>query len=191
MCTIHTILVAELVRGPDTAVAVGSMDSINESVRLGLLCVLARVVRVTQKSRRHAGPESEDDKGQQVAHGHCSSPSLINVRSEMRHQAPPLLHEYALAELIPKSLSGPRRRDVVQHDEKEDGSGNVDERVGPVRPSHESRILKEPRLHCRLDEDAELLLEMDYLECMFPSGIDSRFLESYCSEGTSKLVNLR
>jgi hypothetical protein len=50
---------------------------------------------------------------------------------------------------------------VVEPDEEEDGSGYVDEGVGPVDPVHQSRVVKEVLLDRWLPEDVEAFLEVD------------------------------
>jgi hypothetical protein len=52
-------------------------------------------------------------------------------------------------------------RGVVEPDEEEDGSGNVDEGVGSVDPVHQSRVAKEVLLDRRLPEDVEAFFEVD------------------------------
>lgn len=79
-----TVLVAEPVRGPHAALAIRTMNRIDKTVTLGLLCVRPIVCRVAQQPRWHAGPAREDDEGEEVAHGHGPSPLLIQGRVERR-----------------------------------------------------------------------------------------------------------
>lgn len=58
-----TILVAEFVGGPYTALASLGVHGIHESEALGLCGILAFVGRITQQAGRHARPEGEDDEG--------------------------------------------------------------------------------------------------------------------------------
>lgn len=112
-----TILVAELVRGPDAALAIRPVDRVDESVRLGLLCVRALVVRVAQQPGWHAGPAREDDKGEEVAHGHRPSPLLIQRRVERgkAHGLPSSPGGRGLARQGALRVTpGPCRREVVE-----------------------------------------------------------------------------
>lgn len=79
-----TVLVTEPVRSPHAALAVCTMNRIDETVTLGLLRVRAIVGRVAQQPRWHAGPTREYDKCEEVAHGHGPSPLLIQGRVERR-----------------------------------------------------------------------------------------------------------
>ena len=166
------------------------MDSIHKPKALGLLRVLARVGRITQQARRHAWPEGEDDKSEQVAHCHGPPPPLKDGRSEGRRKVPPVLKLRFPSALFLHLVSWPRGRDVIQHDEVEDRAGNVYERVRLVCPPHERGPLEEPLLHSGLNEDAQSLFQPDNLEPMLAGGVDGVFLERYGSEGSSELVYL-
>jgi hypothetical protein len=71
------ILVAEAVFSPHTSRSVGTMDSVDEPIAASQLSLWAFHSRVTEKSRRHAWPEGENDKRQEIAHGEGPPPCLI------------------------------------------------------------------------------------------------------------------
>lgn len=61
-----------------------------------------------------------------------------------------------------------RERDAVLHcrveeqeDEEEDGAWNVNEAVDSVRPVEEQRMMQEPALNVKFEEDVKPLLEVD------------------------------
>lgn len=190
MSTKHTVLVAELVGGPDTAIAILPVHGINKAIRLGLLRVLAVVGGVAEESGRHAGPEGEDDEGQKVAHGHSTSAALVHIRAEVGDEVAPVADKSTSAVVLVDA--GPRASggDVEEDDEEENGAGNVNEGVGSVRPLEDCRMFKEPALNNGLDKDAQTLLHMDDLKGMFACGVDCAGLEGYSCEGTSELVDL-
>lgn len=178
---ILTILVAELVGCPHTAFAGLAMNCVDKTIALGLGSVVAVVLGVTQKTRRHAWPESKDDKSDQVAHGHGSSACLVQSRTGGNVVGPDTAgHHTTLA-------SG---GEVVQEDEEENGSRDVDERVDAVDPVDESGTFEEPFLNGQLPEDMQALLEVDELESMFASDVDGAFDESQSRESPAELVDL-
>jgi len=92
--------------------------------------------------------------------------------------------------LLAKLPLGPGRGGVKEHDQEEDCARDVDEGVDLVGPPHEHGMGEEPLLERGLDKDAEVLLEVDYLQRMFASGVDRGRLKSDSREGTAKLVDL-
>lgn len=76
-----TILVAEFVRCPDTALASTAVDSINKTEALRLCSIGPVIGWIAQQSRGHARPQSEHNKGNQVAHGHCPASSFVQCRA--------------------------------------------------------------------------------------------------------------
>ena len=183
-------MVAEAVRGPNTAIAVRPVDRVDEPKALRLPRILARVVRIAQQPRGHARPESEDDKGQQIAHGHGPSPFFKDGGPKRRRELPPTVEHCFSTVLFLNLVPWLRRRDVVQDDEEEDRARDVDKGIRAVRPPHEGRVLEEPLLHGRFDEDAEALLDMDDLEGVLSRGVDRRCLQRHGGEGASELVDL-
>jgi hypothetical protein len=174
-------LVAELVRCPHTALACFAVYSVDKPIALRLSSVVTVVLWVTQKTRGHARPESEDDEGNQVAHGHGSSSRLVQSRTGGNVVSPDTAgHDLALA-------SG---GEVVQEDEKENSSRNMNERVDAVDPVEESGTLEEPLLERQLPEDMQTLLEVNELKSMFASHMNGAFYESQSREGPAELVDL-
>lgn len=167
-----TILIAEAVGGPHTAVTIGAVDSVNKAIAFRLLGKLASVVWVAEQSRWHARPESKYDEGQQVAEGHGPPPLLIGIRSKSGGQLSPVSTNRATSVLLLNLLSGTGCRDIVEDDQVKDRAGNVDERVCLVRPSHKLGSLKKPILHGRLNENAQSLFHVNNLEGMLASGVD-------------------
>lgn len=186
-----TVLVAEPVRRPHTAVAVLAVDRVDEPVALGLLGVLSRVVGRAEQPRGHAGPKGKDDEGEEVAHGHGAASLLVDIRAKGSDQGAPVPQgRRAGLRLLKESALRARRRHVEEDDEVEDGAGDVDERVGTVGPSHQLGVAEEPLLDRGLDEDAEPLLDVDHLEGVLAGRVDRRGLEGDGGEGTSELVDL-
>ena len=186
----HTILVAKLVRSPDTAIAILSVHGIDKAIRPGLLCVLAVVGGVAEKSGRHAGPEGEDNKGQKVAHGHGASPALVHIWAEVGDEVAPVADKSAPTVVLVDAGARASSGDVEEDDEEHDGAGDVDEGICTVRPLENCRVSKEPALDDGLKEGAQTLLHMDNLKGMLARGVDCAGLESYGCEGSSKLVDL-
>lgn len=186
----HTVLVAELVGSPDTAITILSVHGIDKAIRLGLLRVLAIVGGVAEESGRHAGPEGEDDKGQKVAHGHGTSTALVHIWAKVADEVAPVADKSASTVILVDA--GPRASggDVEEDDEEENGAGDVDEGVSSVRPLENCRVSKEPALDHGLNEDAQALLNVNNLKGMLASSVDRAGLEGYSCEGSSKLVDL-
>jgi hypothetical protein len=181
-----TILVAEPIRRPHTAIAIHSMDGINKAKALGLSGVLARVVVCAQKTRRHARPKCKDDEGEKVAHRHRPPPALVNVRAKGADHRPPVLQRRGPAMRLFKEVSlWPCRCCVEQNYEEQDGAGDVDEGVGPIGPPHQDGMGEEPLLNIGLDEDAEGLFPVDDFESMLARRVNRRFLERNSREGTA------
>ena len=68
-----SVLVAEFILRPDAAFALGAVYGVDEAVAAGFVADGAGHVGVREETGRHAGPEGEDDEGDEVAHGHCAS----------------------------------------------------------------------------------------------------------------------
>lgn len=156
------------------------MDRIDETEALGLGGVLAVVGRVAQQPRGHARPESEDNEGEQVAHGHGAAAGLVQGG--------------AGSDVVGVDAAGHGTAlagggEVVQGDEEEDGAGNVDEGVDAVDPAEHGGTLEEPLLEGQLPEDAEALLEVDDLEGMLAGDINGTLHEGDGSEGAAELVD--
>lgn len=181
-----TILVAELVRGPNAALAIRTVNSVDESVALGLLRARALVVRVAQQSRRHARPTREDDEGEEVAHGHRASSLLIQGRVERGPAVRCRLARQCALCVTPR----PCRREVVEDDEEENTPWNVDERVRPVGPVHQRCVLQEPLLDGSLDEDVQPLFQVDELQGVSTSNVDGRLIHCQGADGPTDLVHL-
>ncbi len=176
------------------------MYRVDKPKPLGLGRVLPRIRRVAQQPRRHARPKGEDDKREQIAHGHGPPPPLKHRRPERRGVIPPvavqrhhrgLLLTVGRRRLPVQPVARAGRRDVVQHDEVQDGAGDVDERVRLVGPAHQGRVGEEPALHGRLDEEAQPLLGVDHLHRVLARRLDCRGLQGDGCEGASELVDLR
>jgi hypothetical protein len=79
---------------------------------------------------------------------------------------------------------------VVQADEEEDCAWYVDEGVCPVDPYHQGRVLEEESLYTNFPKDVKLLLEVDELEGVPTSDMNSAFNERKCSNAATYLVYL-
>ena len=144
MQTRHScILVAESIRRPNAALAFRAVDCIREAIRSRFFSAGTVVGRIGQQTWRHAGPNCEDCEGDQIAHGHCASSSLIYRR--------------AIGESIGVGCDG----DVVEPDEEENGAGDVNEGVGAIDPVHQCRVLYEVLLNRRFPEDVQPLFEVN------------------------------
>lgn len=67
------VLVAEFVLGPDAAFTFGAMHGIYEAEAAGFFANVAGDVWVGEEAWGHAGPEGEDDEGEEVAGCHCAA----------------------------------------------------------------------------------------------------------------------
>lgn len=142
------------------------MDRVDEAVALGLLGVLAVVLRVAQQARRHARPQREDDEGEQVAQRHGPPARLVQPGARVAEEA--RVGAVGADERAPLARGG----EVVQDHEEEDGAGDVDERVDAVGPLHQRRVLEEPLLDGDLEEEPEGLLEVDDLQRVLAGDVD-------------------
>ena len=163
------------------------MDSINKPITLGHLRKFPLIGRITEQPRGHAGPKGKHDKRQQVAHGHCSPPLLVEVRSEVGGERPPRLRR-ALCGL--DLLLWSRGGEVEEDDQVQDGAGDVDERVRLVGQLHQLRVLEEPFLHVALDKDAEPLFDLDDLEGVLAGRVDGPYFQGDGCECAAELVYL-
>jgi len=180
-----TILIAELVGSPDTLLTVGTMDGIDESETLRLDRVGALILGVAQQAGWHAGPQSEDDERDQVAQSHGSSASFVKHRS--RASSNRVIGSIGLDESA--SLTG--GGEVIQEDEEENRSGDMDEGVSTVGPSHQVGVVEEPVLDWSLNEDAQSLLNVNKLQSMLSGNINSSLYKGEGCEGSTKLVDLQ
>lgn len=120
------------------------MDGVDEPETLRFRGIFTVVVGVAEESWRHAWPQSENDKGNEVAHRHRASTRLIKGRTSAIVVVDDSAgHGMALAGC----------REVVEHDEEEDSSGDMDEGIDPVDPMEQSRMLEEPVLDGKFPED--------------------------------------
>lgn len=158
------------------------MDCVNKAISLGFLGQMAAIIRVTEEARRHARPEGEDDKGEQVAHGHGAPPSFIQGRASGQRVGAKTARSWMSAVA--------RRGEVEEDDEEEDGAGDVDKGVETVGPAQERRALQKPGLQRQLPEEVEPLFEMDQLQGMLAGNVDCGVDEREGREGSAELVNL-
>lgn len=87
-------------------------------------------------------------------------------------------------------MSWPGDREVVEDDQVEDSTRNVDERIRLVGPAHQRGPLEKPLLHGRLNEQTKGLFGVDNLEAVFARGIDGGLLERDSREGSAELIDL-
>lgn len=188
-----TVLVAELVLRPHTALAAGAVNRVDKPVRPAEIGVGAGRLQVAQQPRRHAGPGREHDEGEQVAHGHGPSAGLVQGRAGRRPG--PLVFVVVLVVAVTSRLPldlGAVAHDgvVVQPAEEEDGSRDVDERVDAVDPVHHGLVPHEGLLDLGLPEDLQPLLPLDHLERVVAGDIDGARAEGERRDGTADLVDL-
>lgn len=144
-----SILIAESVRCPNAALPRVAVNTINESEALRLRSVGSVIVRITQQPRRHARPQSKDDKCNEVAHGHCSTSSFIQSRSS---------GYYIASGSTARSSTLLRGSEVKQGYQEEDCSRNMNKGVDSVYPMQQNRALQKPLLKGHFPEDPEALL---------------------------------
>lgn len=185
----RSVLVAEAVGGPNTALAVLAVHGIDEAIGQGLRGIGALVRGIAQQAGRHARPGCENDEGEQVAHGHRSPPPLVHVRVQPTDSSMQSRGRCALCRGLLEVLPGASRGDIVHDDQEEDRAGDVDERVGSVGPVHEVWSLEEPSLNRKLDKEMKALLEVDQLQGVSASDVDSGVVEEQGGESTAKLVD--
>lgn len=106
------------------------MDGVDEAVPLGLLGVLAVVLRIAQQARRHAWPQREDDKREKVAQGHGPPARLVQRGARAAEEA--RIGAIGPDERAPLA----RGREVVQQHEEEDRPWDVYKGVYTVCPLH-------------------------------------------------------
>lgn len=78
---ILTVLIAEAVFSPNAACTVDAMHRIHKAIATTPSCIRTLRVLVAQQSRWHAGPQSKYHERKQIAHGKCSTTSLIEARA--------------------------------------------------------------------------------------------------------------
>lgn len=180
------VLVAEFVLRPHRRLAGGAVHRVDEAKGARFLADWAGDVGVGEQARWHAGPEGEDDEGEEVADGHGAAAGGIQTGSGGRARG------------FAKGLGVQREVEVVagggveeEPDEEEDGAGDVDEGVDAVGPVEEEGVLEEPVLDVEFVEEVEALLEVDDLEGMLAGDVDGGFDEGYGREGAAELVYLK
>lgn len=128
------------------------MNSIDESETLRLHRIRAVVIRIAQQARWHARPECKNDKGDQIAKSHGPSARFIKHRPGASSNA-------IIAAIHPGHGAPPAGGgEIVEEHKEKNGSGNMNEGVDAVSPSHQGRILEEPLLNWALNEDTQSLL---------------------------------
>lgn len=163
---------AHLVLGPDATFTTNTMNSVDETIRFGFSRIFAVVLWITKQSWRHARPHCEDDKSQQIAHGHGPSPSLVQ-------------HSLSCGSSSSMRCNG----NVEQPDQEQDRARNMDEAVDAIDPVHRGRILQKELLDGRLPEDTHLLFKPNQLQRMSTSGMNGALNKSHGCEGSSKLIH--
>jgi hypothetical protein len=161
------------------------MHCVYKTVSTRLISHGAGNIRVGQKTRRHAGPKGEDDKGEEVADGHCTAAGGVEFWSSGGAVG------FAYRFVGEGKFEAVACRGIVkEEDEEKNRSGDVDEGVYAVGPVHEEWVLEEPVLHGKLPEDVEALLEVDDLKGMLAGDVDGGVDQSHCGKGTTELVDL-
>lgn len=187
----RTVLVGKPVCRPHAAGSVLAVHRVDKAKTLGLVGIGSRVRRVTQQPGRHAGPRGEDDKGNQIAHGHGPPALLVEIRRQLPHLGTPSSRRHALGADAVQAGTGPGGGDVEEDGEEQDAAGNVDEGVDAVGPVHECRVRHEPLLDGTLDKDAQTLLEVDELQRVPSCNVDGSLVnQDDCAEGSCELVDL-
>ena len=92
--------------------------------------------------------------------------------------------------ILRRRCAGQGYGDVVECDEEEDGSRNVDKGICCVDESHYVWILQKGTLEVEFMEDVQGLLEGYELKCMVPCKVDYALVDSKCSNRTRNLVYL-
>ena len=131
------------------------MHRIHKSIATTPSCIRTLRVLVALQSRWHAGPQSKHHERKQIAHGKCSTTSLIEARACGRatHESTRL----ARLRLIVSVSSG---RVVVEPDEEGNGSRDMNKGVDPVCPHHESGVPEEEPLDRNLQEQSQRLFNL-------------------------------
>lgn len=167
-----TILIAEAILSPNAARAVDSMDGIHKAIAASQLSIRTLHTLIAQQTRWHTWPQSENHKGEEVAHGQGSSPGLIKEWAGRRAaQDAARFPRLRLIETVPC------RSVIIKPHEERNRAGDVNEGVDPIGPRHQELVSQEEPLNRNLPEDPERLLDFDQLQCMFSGNIDSSFLE--------------
>lgn len=123
-------MIAKSIGRPHTTLSSLAVHSIDKPKALGLQSILPIIPRIAQQARRHARPESEDDKRNEVARGHGPSSCFIQRRpcrdaTAIRVDEP---RRSRSAEALARSSQ------VVENDKEEDSAGDVNERIDSVDP---------------------------------------------------------
>jgi hypothetical protein len=155
------------------------MDCVNETVLSRLLSAWSHDILITQKAGWHAWPQGENNKGNQIAHGHCPSPCLVQSWSRGAPGNFSAITERGLLTCV-----------VVEQNQEEDGSWNVDERVSSIYPDHKVGILEEEVLNAKLPENMESFFEVYEFESVFSGYMYSALNECYCCYCAADLVDL-
>ena len=180
-----SVLVAEFVLRPDAGFALGAVHRIYEAEGARFLSDGTGDVGVGEEPRGHAGPEGEDDEGEEVADGHGAAAGFVETGACGR------------AVGFPAGFVGEREVETVagcgvveEGDEEEDGAWDVDEGVGAVCPVEEGGVFEEPVLEGEFVEEVEALFEVDELEGVGAGDVDGGFDEGEGREGAAELVDL-
>lgn len=182
----RTVLVAEPVCCPNAALATGAVNSVDKAKALGLFSVRPVVIGIAQQPRRHAGPEGEDDKGQQVAHGHGATTGFVEGRTGRA-----VSWDIVARQPIGNGTATSGGGDVVEDDEEENGTRDMNKGVDSVDPTHGGGILQEVLLDRNLDKHVEGLFQMNDLQGVSASHIDGPFDESDGRESATELIDLK
>lgn len=123
------VLVAEFVLRPDAAFALSAVDGIDEAEAACFFANGSGDVGIGEETRGHAGPKGEDDKCDQVAHGHGTPTGFVQLRSGGGTV------RFACWLVMEGKIEAVPCRGVVEEPNQEENSPrNVYKRVGAVRP---------------------------------------------------------
>ena len=147
------VLITKLVLRPDAAFAFSAVDCVNEPKTARFIANRTRDIRIGKEAWRHARPECEDNKSNQIANCHCASSCSVQFWTSRGDSglsvSVPVVHR----EVHSVPCGGiPEKPNQV-----ENCSRNVDKRINPVGPMHEERVLEKPALNVQFEEDVELL----------------------------------
>jgi hypothetical protein len=161
------------------------MDCVDEAIATSFFADSTRNIQIREETRWHAWPEREDDKSNEIASGHCTSPGSIELWTSVGGFC------LTLWFVVQRQIDTVLCRGVVEEpDEEENSAGNVDEGINSVGPMHQKWVFEEPALYVELMEDVEVLFEMNDLECVSASYIDCAFDHCDSAERATELVYL-
>lgn len=180
------VLIAEFVLRPYAAFAFGAVDSVYKAVRSRLFADCARHIGVRQQARWHTWPQREHDEGDQVACSHRSTSRGVEFRASRGSIC------FLFGLVVHRKINAVACCGVVEEpDEEEDSARDVYEGINAVRPVHQERMLQEPVLYVKFEEDVESLLERNDLEGVPARDVDGAFDHGDGGKGTAELVYLR